>query len=403
MAASEDVPVIPEHVDPDLVLDLPIGRGVTTERLPPEIAAEIHRDFPRGFYAPNLMNGGGWVFPRVEDQRKIWLDTEHFSSQVIQPFAAMAGGNWNMIPVEQDPPRHTRYRKLLNPLFTPKALAPLNDKIRDYARGDIAKFADRGNCEFMHEFAFAFPIKIFLEMMDMPTERAEEFLDWEMNMMRAESNDVVADAVRATVDYLQDEIDARRGKKGEGFISFALDAEIDGEKLTESEVLGLCFNLFLGGLDTVSAHLGHIFRYLAENQDDQTRLRENPELIDRAIDEMMRAFGGVTITRTCVKPTSIAGVPIRAGERVALSTALAARDPLEYDEPDKIDFNRQSRPLSFGTGPHLCVGIHLAKREMRCAIEEFFAAIPQFRLAHDARIESDLGTIMMPFQLHLEW
>jgi cytochrome P450 len=96
-------------------------------------------------------------------------------------------------------------------------------------------------------------------------------------------------------------------------------------------------------------------------------------------------------------------VPIRAGERVALSTALAARDPLEYDEPDKIDFNRQSRPLSFGTGPHLCVGIHLAKREMRCAIEEFFAAIPQFRLAPDARIESDLGTIMMPFQLHLEW
>ena len=98
MTASEDVPVIPEHIDPDLVLYLPIGRGVSTERLPHEIAAEIHRDFPRGFYAPNLMNGGGWVFPRVEDQRKIWLDTEHFSSQVIQPFAAMAGGDWNMTP-----------------------------------------------------------------------------------------------------------------------------------------------------------------------------------------------------------------------------------------------------------------------------------------------------------------
>ena len=403
MSLAEEAPVIPDHVDPALVFNLPIGRGLTTDRLPHDIVSDIHRNYPRAFYAPNLMNGGGWVFPRAEDQRRIWQDAEHFSSQVIQPFAELAGGDWNMIPIEQDPPQHTRYRKLLNPFFTPKALAPLNNKIRGYARSDIAKFAARGSCEFMFEFAFAFPIKIFLEMMDMPIERTNEFLDWEMTMMRADSIDAVADAVKATVNYLQEEINTRRGKAGEGFISSALNAEIDGQKLTDSELMGLCFNLFLGGLDTVSAHLGHMFRYLAENPDEQSRIRRHPELIDGAIDEMMRAFGAVTITRTCVKPTSIADTPIRAGERVAISSALAARDPIEYEDPDKIDFNRKSRSLSFGTGPHLCIGMHLAKYEIRCAIEEFLAAIPQFHLAPDARIESDLGTIMMPLQLPLEW
>ena len=105
------------HVPPELVKDLTIGRGFVTERLPHEIVDEIHRDFPPVFYAPNLMNGGGWVFRRSEDQLAIWQDPEHFSSQQIQPFAELAGGNWTMIPVEQDPPEHGFYRRLLMPFF----------------------------------------------------------------------------------------------------------------------------------------------------------------------------------------------------------------------------------------------------------------------------------------------
>ena len=396
--------VVPPHVPPELVKDLTIGRGFVTERLPHEIVDEIHRDFPPVFYAPNLMNGGGWVFRRSEDQLAIWQDAEHFSSQQIQPFAELAGGNWTMIPVEQDPPEHEFYRRLLMPFFSPKAAADLDDKIMEYARSQIMKFQHKGKCEFMKDFSLIFPSLIFLELMGMPVERFEEFVEWENIMLRDDDMDRVASAVGTVVNYFEQEIDARRESPGDDLLGFAMTAEVDGRKMTKNELVGLSFNLFLAGLDTVSAHLGHIFRHLAENPDQQEELRNNPELIDQSITEFMRAFGAVTITRTCVKDAVVAGVEIKNGDKVAVSTALASRDPEVYESPSEIIWDRPpSRSLSFGTGIHVCLGVHIARREIRAALKLFLELLPPFRIENGATIESDLGTVMMPFALPLEW
>ena len=178
--------------------------------------------------------------------------------------------------------------------------------------------------------------------------------------------------------------------------------EIDGRKLTEDELVGFSFNLFIGGLDTVSTNMGHQFLHLARNPQDQKLLKENPKLIPNAIDEMMRAYAAVTTFRTCTKATEFGGVKMMPGDKVMMSTTLAGRDPEEFPNPEQVSFDRKPRLLSWGFGPHMCVGMHLAKREMRIAIEEFVNRIPEFSVKPDHQVEYHLGMIQ-PVTLPLVW
>jgi cytochrome P450 len=205
------------------------------------------------------------------------------------------------------------------------------------------------------------------------------------------------------LDYLTAEIAARRDAPGDDFIGHVLRAEIDGRKLDENELLGICFTLFIGGLDTVSAHLALLIRHLAEHAEQQAYLRANRSKIPDAMEEMLRAYGAPIITRQCVKDTSIAGVSIKAGDRVLLSAAMAGRDPIEYSEPRDIRFDRSPRHLTFGYGPHLCLGMHLARREIRISIETMFEMLPPFRIAPGAQIVSDIAAMIQPRSLPLVW
>ena len=195
----------------------------------------------------------------------------------------------------------------------------MDANINDYARAQVLNFRDKGHCEFMSEFAFPFPSMIFLEMMGMPIARLDEFIELYDTITRDGDMDRVLDGVKSVIAYFEKEIEARRDvPPGDDLMSFALTAEIDGRKLSHDELVALFFNLGLAGLDTVSAHMGHIFRHLAENPDQQEDLRQNPDKIDSAITELMRAYGAVTITRTCVKHTEVAGIQIKEGDKVEL-------------------------------------------------------------------------------------
>src|SRR5690606_40398995 len=136
------------------------------------------------------------------------------------------------------------------------------------------------------------------------------------------------------------------------------------------------FNLYIGGLDTVSANIGNQVRYLASNPAHQQFLRDNPEAIKGAVEEFMRVFAAVTTFRTCVKETRIRGVTIKPGDKVATCTTLAGRDGEAYDNPHEVIFDRNAPHVSFAVGPHFCLGVHLARRELRIALEELLAALP---------------------------
>jgi cytochrome P450 len=131
-------------------------------------------------------------------------------------------------------------------------------------------------------------------------------------------------------------------------------------------------------------------------------LRDNAKQIPHAIDEMMRAYAAVTTFRTCTKETEFGGVKMMPGDKVAVHTTLAGRDPEAFPNPGEVRFDRNPRHVSFGFGPHMCIGMHLAKREMRVAIEEFVARIPQFSLKSGHEIEYHLGMIQ-PVTLPLVW
>lgn len=396
---------IPGHVPAELVApDFPFIFGLTTEQDPfDDLAMQVHEG-PDIVYAPHAYPGGtaAWVPRRMAHLRAIYLDTEHFSSTDFSPFSKLIGGDWISSPAELDPPRHGPFRQMVNPAFTPRAMAALETRIRQYAVEYIEAFAARGECEFMGEFAFEFPIKVFMDLMGLPHDRVGEFMEWEMNLLHNHDLAKIAEATRNVIDYLSAEIEDRRANPRDDLITYGVQGQIEGRSLTQDELLGFMFNLFIGGLDTVSTNMGLHFRHLGRTIEDQAFLRANPSDIPNAIDELMRAYGAVTTFRTCRKETELAGVRFMPGDKVAMSTTLAGRDPAEFDDPTAVRLDGKPRHVGFGFGIHTCVGMHLARRELRIAMEEFLARIPEFRIAPGHQVRCHLGMIQ-PVALPLVW
>jgi cytochrome P450 len=396
----------PPHVPKELVLDYPIKMGGLTDENPfDRLIPDIHLTMPPIFYALDAYPGGtpAWIVRRVADLQKIYFDTDSFSNKDFAPFALLVGESWSSLPAETDPPMHGLYRKWVNPLFSPKEMNKLDGKIRDYARGYCAAIKAKGCCEFMSEFAFEFPIKVFLELMGLPQEMTAEFLEWEMGLLHTNDLAVIGGSTRKVVDYLRSEIADRKANPRDDLISYGVTTNIDGRPLTDDELVGFTFNLFIGGMDTVSTNMAWQFRHLATHPEDQKTLRNNPAMIPDAIEEMMRAYPAVTTFRTCKKEVTIGDVTFQPGDKVAMPTSLAGRDPEEYQDADKVILGRKSRYLSFGYGPHLCVGMHLARREMRIALEEFLTAIPEFRVQDGYTVKTHTGGILQPDKMPLVW
>ncbi|WP_254602140.1 cytochrome P450 [Sphingomonas bacterium] len=396
--------VVPPYVPPELVRPFPYGLGAKTKEQPHSFIADIHKG-PPIFWVRHSSSTpmGGWVPRRMEDIRNIYYDNDHFSASGLSGFAMMIGETWVNVPSELDPPHHTLIRSAINPLFTPKKMAALEDSVRQHTRNSISLFKDKGSCELMSDFAFEFPIRIFLELMGLPQSDMKQFLIWEHDLLHSMSLAGIMGTLRSVSDYLRSEIEARRKAPREDFISYGLNVEVDGRRFTDDEIMGFCFNLFVGGLDTVSTNIGHQFRHLAERPDHQNLLRNDPQRIPGAIEEMMRAYAAVATGRRCIKEVTIGGVTMQPGDSVAMATFLAGRDPEAFENPEVVDFDRKPRHVSFGYGVHTCIGMHLAKREMRVALEEFLAAIPEFGITPGVEVESYLGGMIAPIALPLSW
>jgi len=407
-ATTQDVQQsIPDHVPAQLVeSDFPLVMGRYTEQNPWQTVVPGACEGPEAAYVLGVVPGegtGAWLFRRNDDLRHVFFDTEHFSSKGYSNFARFIGENWNQVPTEQDPPDHTHYRMALNPLFSPPRMAKLEDNLRMRARNLIDQFKDKGECNLMTDFAYPFPVAVVLDMMELPQERIWEFQKWEHGLLHSGELSVIQEATRNVVDYLREVIAERKANPGGDLISAAIKSEVNGRKWTDDELLGYAFNLFIGGLDTVTANIGNQVRYLAENPDRQQQLRENPALIPGAVEEFMRAFAAVTTFRNCVKETELAGVTVKPGDRVAMCTTVAARDPQAFENPHEIRFDRKPAHASFGVGPHFCLGVHLARRELRIAHEELLAALPEFTIKPGETISSQMGGIIQPTRLPLVW
>ncbi|MAT51316.1 MAG: cytochrome [Porticoccaceae bacterium] len=403
--SQQDYP-LPSHVPAELAVEFPLTtRKIGYVHPHKEIIPKLHqgRDI---VYATNIFPvppGGGWVVRRAEDLKHVYEDTENFIKKGNAQFASMLGESWDAIPTELDPPKHTAFRRALEPIFSPRRMAALEQKVSGRAEELIAKFKDKGHVEFIKEFAVPFPVSIVLDLLGLPQDRMDEFMGWEHNLLHTGDVEARRNAVKTLKDYLYEVIADRKKNPGDDLISNALTLESEGRKWTEEEVFGHCFNLFIGGLDTVTANLGWHFHHLATHPEDQRTLRENPGMIEQAVLELMRAYAAVTTIRICAKETELCGVTIKPGDRVALCTPLGSNDPEAFEDPTKVILDRRPAHLSFGHGIHRCLGAHLARRELKVAITDMLAELPEFRLKEGFEVPYLMSNVMHVDKLELVW
>jgi len=396
---------IPDHVPRELVVDYQYGEEPGFADDPQAQAAKLLAG-PRVVYVPDLQHDGrqGWRVQRYEDVRAVYQDGETFSSKNGANFQAFIGATWDMIPLELDGERHQQFRMLLNPLFAPGKINAMEAGVRELAVSLIEAFRTKGECEFMEDFARPYPISIFLKLMDLPLELRSDFLAWEYQVLHAKDMDVRRDGLNKIISYLQKVIDERRPAPGDDLIGFAIKARINGEPLSDDDVMGLVFMLYIGGLDTVVATLGFMFKYLASHPDKRRELIDNPALLPDAIDEMLRVFATVNSSRLVTRDLEFAGVQMKKGDRVYVTTIAANRDPDEFDNPHDVDFRRAgNRHLTFAAGPHRCIGSHLARREIKIAIEEWLKRIPDFAIREGAVMPAHAGGVWGIENLPLYW
>jgi cytochrome P450 len=401
------VTAAPDHIPANLLRDIDPWQLLMSAGMDAhERAGKFHQEFPRIFYATKLgFLGGIWVPRLAVDIRNILQDTETFSSASYTGIAKMIGETWNLIPVETDPPMHTQYRALLNPLFSPKRMAALEPQVREVAARLIAGFLDKGECYFNEEFALVYPIEIFLRLMGWPVEMAPKFSDWARTLIKTKDPQEATEACRKIADFVRGRIEERRARPTDDFTSFVVTAQVDGRPLTQDEAMGMCFLVFIAGLDTVTSSLGFQFLHLGRNPEQQARLRANPEMIPQAVEELLRFYSIVNPIRTATKDVKIGEAQIRKGERVLLSLEFANYDSTEFENPCSVDFDRggSRRHFSFSMGPHHCIGSHLARRELIIAVQEWLARVPPFAVSDLDKIEMRASGVFGLENLHFKW
>ncbi|MGE0386061.1 MAG: cytochrome P450 [Gammaproteobacteria bacterium] len=404
--AQQEFPV-PDHVPPELVRSWDIysaaAQSVSTAADPFQSIADMRTVLPRVFWSThlNFVHPGAWYLTRVEDMREVMLDTQRFSNRDQTHFSELAGESWPLIPLEVDPPAHTRYRSLLNPLFSPQEVARLEDGLRADAGRRVAALRSAGGCEFVDDFARPFPILTILGLLGLPADMLGTFLDWEYKIFHAPDLKLKAEGATAIASYLKGVIRERRARPGTDFISRLMAAELDGRRLDDQELLGMAFLMFAAGLDTVTSALGLQFLHLARDAGAQRWLRANPQAINDAVEEMLRAFPIVTTYRRVTRDTHCCGVDMKAGDVICLPTPFAGRDITAYPEADAIRFDRDTvRHITFAYGPHRCMGSHLARRELQLALEIWLREMPPFAIAPGT------APVLHPFsvdRLQLAW
>ena len=344
-------------------------------------------------------HGGFWFLMKSEDIFAAEQSPDTFSvtpSMLLPPF----GTDMPLIPIDIDPPEHTQYRRVLLPLFTPQAVAKLDEGMHRTARELATEVAAHDVVDVSAGFARPMPTIVFSRLAGFPEADWPKFDRWVDDIIyeRTVDPERAWKAGREVMDYFDALLKARADQQDTGdIISRLLSTEIHGRKLTHDELLSYCYLLFVAGLDTTAWAIRSSLWYLAQNPDAQARLRENPDLIPTAAEEFLRTLSPVqAMARTCKKDTEISGQAIRTGDRVVLVFGAGNRDPEVYENPDEIAVDRENnRHLAFGGGIHRCLGSNLGRRELVIALEEFLRVVGDFSLANPSEQWHGVGPLTL--------
>jgi cytochrome P450 len=335
--------------------------------------------------------GGMWAPLTHELVTEVAYDVEHFSSRGVvvsrargDDFAeAPIGG---APPITSDPPVHHHARRLLLPPFAPKKIEPWEDEVRNLCRErlDRALADGGGTIDAATQYAQHIPVTVIGRMLGLPPEDDEtfrEFVHHALETVDAEPNERSAGFDRLDA-YLDVQIADHRANPRDDLITYLLDVELFGEPLSDSHVRGSIALLLIAGIDTTWSAIGSSIWHLATHPDDRKRLVAEPELMPTAVEEFLRAYAPVTMARMVAEDVDFHGCPMAKEDWVLLPFPAANRDPAAFERADEVLIDRlENRHAAFGLGIHRCLGSNLARLELRVAIEEFLARIPDFELA----------------------
>ncbi|MCT9075604.1 cytochrome P450 [Streptomyces fulvoviolaceus] len=349
---------------------------------------------------------GFWVVtdgPAVQQALQDWQTFSNKSVTALEPDPKFL---W--IPEMLDPPVHTVWRRLLGRYFSPNTVAAREPEVREVAAGLIDALKEHDGADVLDEFARRFPTLIFMRLMGLPEEDLPIFLDWVHELLHLshgedpEGKRQMA-AMLAVSAYFEEQIALRRKSPRDDLLSHAMTWTIDGEAISDRDMHAFCILLFQAGFDTVPISIGWALYHFATHPEQRAEILADPSLIPTAVEETLRVYSFVVPARKATKDVEVGGCPVKAGEMVMLPLAVTNRDPERYDNPLEVDLHRKAtNHIAFGSGPHRCLGSHLARLELNVAVEEWHRRIPDYRIAPGQELWQH-GNMYGIKSLRLEW
>ncbi|SEA60699.1 cytochrome P450 [Paenibacillus sp. 276b] len=348
-----------------------------------------------------LLPGGhcAWMVSRYEDAVKILMDGRFVTGHPQQGQTGEQGPphmeiiSHNLISV--GPEDHRRLRRLIQKAFTPRMIERLRSRIEEISNELLDKVLTSGQREIdlIEEYAFPLPIIVICEMLGVPLKDQDKFQLWSNTIMESVSNPQMNQAsdqvMKAFVDYLHEMITERRKHLKEDLISDLIRVEEEGDKLTEQELYALVFVLIIAGHETTVNLIGNGVLALLENPDQKRLLIENPDLIQSAIEEVLRFNGPAEVSniRWATEDVEFDGNLIRQGDMMLVALSSANRDANQFEEPDRFNITRQVNDhIAFGKGVHYCLGAPLARLEGEIGINALLRRLPEIQLNIDSQL-----------------
>jgi cytochrome P450 len=350
--------------------------------------------------------GGGWLPVRYEDVSAIAYDTEHFSSRAIimsnfrppKDLAPIGGSP----PISSDPPFHHDARKLLLPAFTKTAVARQEEVTRAFCHSLIDAFAGQDIVDAAADYAQHIPIRVIADMLGFPPEDGPQFARFVENTLEGVNlpPEERIERMGALFNYLLAQVHDHLDNPREDLTSYLINAELYGHKLEPSHVVGTMALLLIAGIDTTWSAIGSSLWHLARTPADRERLVADRALLPTALEEFLRAYAPVTMARLVKEDMHWRGVDMKADDWILLSFPAANRDGAQFERAGEVVIDREvNRHAAFGLGIHRCVGSHLARMELRVALEVWLERIPEFSLADPAAVTWSAGQIRGPRSL----
>ncbi|NDU71882.1 cytochrome P450 [Actinomadura sp. DSM 109109] len=347
--------------------------------------------------------GGGWLPTRYEDVAAIAYDTEHFTSRSVvmsnfRPPREVAPVGVTP-PISSDPPFHRDARRLLLPAFTKSAVRRLEPATRAYCHELIDSLDGRDVVDAAQEYAQHIPVRVIADMLGFPPEDGPRFREFVENTL--EGVNLPPDERMARMDklfdYLLDQIRDHVAEPRDDLTTYLIEAELYGRRLAPSHVSGTMALLLIAGIDTTWSAIGASLWHLARTPADRERLVADPSLLPTAMEEFLRAFAPVTMARLVREDMTWRGVEMKADDWVLLSFPAANRDPEQFERAGEVAIDREvNRHAAFGLGIHRCVGSHLARMELRVALEVWLERVPSFDLADPSAVTWAAGQVRGP-------